>query len=347
MKCLQCQSENRAGAAMCHACGLAMPHEEQVRHPPAELGNTAQVRRSPQMQNVPTSERSHTDPMLRKRRAISENASARAYITHPSISTRQINQAEKQMNLVLGALFLGVIGTGMVAVYINYPNEDIPYAGSPLTALIDDTLRKHVQKNRVAIHAVHPIGSPLLYSTRVNPALKEVEAALKAAPPAAIPVANAKAALPPVEPALRPVPETPPTEIVKLEEPALPPLQAEEPSPPPVAESEPVLKQAELSPANKVPVIDRSIVSEKPRKRLESGCVLDEKLQDCTPRYVVTLKSKRGKVVEERFYPSREMSKKAQELWHREGKILEPNGKINDRHAQKPKTFTPFPGHSI
>lgn len=74
---------------------------------------------------------------------------------------------------------------------------------------------------------------------------------------------------------------------------------------------------------------------------------MEEDNNGCEHRYIVTFKRTWGPILEERAYSSREMSLRAQELWHREGKILEPDGEINDTYEVKPKTFTPIPGHSV
>lgn len=67
----------------------------------------------------------------------------------------------------------------------------------------------------------------------------------------------------------------------------------------------------------------------------------------CSPQYVVSFKRFWGPVLEERVYPNRKMTRRAQTLWDREGKILEADGTINDKYSVKPKTFTPIPGYPV
>lgn len=60
--------------------------------------------------------------------------------------------------------------------------------------------------------------------------------------------------------------------------------------------------------------------------------------------YPVKFKGAFGMTVETRTYRSAEMKQKAQELWDKERKLLEPDGSINTRHVQ-PQTSGVIPGH--
>jgi hypothetical protein len=61
--------------------------------------------------------------------------------------------------------------------------------------------------------------------------------------------------------------------------------------------------------------------------------------------YVAKFKGAFGKVVERRSYPTEEMRQQALDLWHRELKILEPDGSINDKYVPKKQGFCPIPGN--
>lgn len=63
------------------------------------------------------------------------------------------------------------------------------------------------------------------------------------------------------------------------------------------------------------------------------------------PIYEVRFKGLLGLVDEKRSYPTAEMQQRAKALWDKERKILELDGSINDRYAQKQSAGSVIPGH--
>jgi hypothetical protein len=80
--------------------------------------------------------------------------------------------------------------------------------------------------------------------------------------------------------------------------------------------------------------------------KLAAGCTSGHP-QKRARQYVVSFRRFWGGVLEERIYPNRRMSRRAQTLWDREGKILEADGTINEKYAIRRKTFTPIPGYPV
>jgi hypothetical protein len=321
MKCPQCGKENAVEYASCVACGAGLIAGDGAlgRRKRAFYGNTG-IAGSP-------------------------------YITQPSVDVNRVIQVEKQMSMLLGVLFMATLALGALAVYLNLPDEEQQsYRVSPLAALIERALNSPLQHTHTQTFTGREIGAPMLYNANASTALQKIENALEEAPPAAnkLQAGGEGKKRKSKEKVLQPKMEKPIQEA-KAEPPPLHTLQpvasVEVPAAPPAENASMPPEKTEDPNANKVAVVDRSIVSDKPPKRHKSGCVLDKDTEECASRYVVTFKRKWGPIVEERAYPNPEMSQRAQELWRREGKILEPNGKINDSYVVKPKTFSPIPGH--
>jgi|GEM_PF-1959976 len=364
MKCPQCQQENSAGTIFCVSCGAGLipgTRYKRRKSPEENAGDSA----APQFsltEAEAAAEAERIALLLRKKSAFPGSAGTSPYITQPSVGVERVSQIEKQMSLLLGGLLIGAVALGVLGVYLNLPEEDQPYRVSPLAGLIEQILNKPPHQAHMQSLADQKIGAPMLYNVNARSGLAEVEATMAKAPAAASAADTTREAQeqPPVEERQekaqeQQAPEKPapdngePIQMAKLE---TPPAQT---PPPPEPVARPATSTANNAPppaakihpnANKVAVVDRNIVTKKPLKRDSLGCAIDQDPQECSPGYVVTFKRVWGQVVEERIYPSSEMSRRALELWRREGKILEPNGKINEAYVVKPKTFSPIPGHA-
>lgn len=334
MKCPQCRLENPAGTTVCTSCGSPL-------FTAADSASEEAARAQ------------------RRKRAFSSGvdiSGSSPYITQPSAGRQRVSQVERQMSVLLGGLFVIVMAVSALAIYLNVPKEGEPYYGSPFAAMIEHALRKPVRNASAETWTGKEIGAAMLYD--VNAQFRDIDAMLAEAPSAAgqrTYVESATESMEPEQPRPRREKRAKKTEPIQEAAPeVLPPLETPtvEAQPVQVAAVAPVEATAppprkEPPATNQVAVVDRSITSEKPRKRLKSGCMAEEGESACGHRYVVEFKRTWGPVLEERVYPSREMSQRAQALWHREGKILEPNGKINETYVVKPKTFSPIPGHSV
>jgi outer membrane biosynthesis protein TonB len=359
MKCPQCQLENPAVMNVCTSCGAELfPGVEKQRRASGNSPDSSS--RIPPQQKAAIAEAEQASREMRRKRAFSGSAEitgSSPYITQPSIGRQRVGQIERQMSMALGLLFVIVIGVAAWVVTLNLPDDEKPYAGSPLAFLIEEALRKPNKKVNAETYIGYEIGSPMMYDAKAALGLREVETALVEAPAAAgktdavqpeqqpqvveqVPRLQKEEPPRPEKIEAMPLSPTPPAQSAATPEPVqvanLKPVEKTEPPPPP--------EEPQAS-ASRVPVVDRSIVSEKPRKRAKSGCMAEEGSKDCAHRHVVTFKRNWGPVLEERIYPSRDMSRRAQELWRREGKILEPDGRINDTYVLKPKSFSPIPGH--
>lgn len=69
------------------------------------------------------------------------------------------------------------------------------------------------------------------------------------------------------------------------------------------------------------------------------------KARSAKPKFKAEFKGIFGQVVATRSYPSKKMRRKAQNLWAREGKILEPDGSIYQPYESAPSSLSPIPGH--
>jgi hypothetical protein len=272
---------------------------------------------------------------------------ASPYITQPTVGRKRIGQAERDMAWGLGALFIISIGLAYLGVYLNLPEDEKPYAAaSPMAYLIEQTLRKpKMEKVNFETYIGYEVGSPMMYDAKAALGLREVEKVMAAVPPATGKRKVVAEETPVEEPAAAPEPKKP----VPVAEVEAVPVPAPKPAPVEVAALAPAEKAVpspgkDSSETARVQVVDRSIVSEKPPKLAKAGCSEGGNKDDCA-RHVVTFRRNWGPVLEERVYSSEEMSQRARELWQREGKILEPNGGINESYVVKPKAFTPIPGH--
>ena len=358
MKCPQCQLENPAGTNTCLSCGAVLlngdpPKSRNSRERPADTATAPAENAQASAQAEAAAETERAARELRRKRAFSGSADitgSSPYITQPTLGRKYVGQVERDMGWGLGALFIVAIGVAYWVVYLNLPEDDKPYAaGSPVAFLIEYMLRKpQTEKVNFETYIGYELGSPMMYDAKAALGLREVEKTIATAPPAAdrIEVVEQE---PVEEPAAAPEPKKPePSPVAEVETAPVP-----KPPPPPapveVAALAPVEKalpppKVEETDVNRVPVVDRSIDSEKPPKRTKSGCPSAND-EDCAQRHVVTFRRNWGPVLEERVYSSEEMSRRARELWQREGKILEPNGRINETYVVKPKGFTPIPGH--
>jgi hypothetical protein len=360
MKCPQCQQENSAGTTFCISCGAGLIPGTRSKRRKAPEENPADTAAPQSSQTEAAAEAERIALLLRKKSAFPESTGTSRYITQPSVGIERVSQIEKQMSLLLGGLLIGAVLLGLLGVYLNLPEEEQPYRVSPLAGLIEQILNKPPQKADMQSLADQKIGAPMLYHVNTETSLAEVEATLAKAPASASPVGTTEEMQkqPPREKRQEKVqeqqaPEKPsqddeePIQMAKLETPSVQPPPLPEPvATPATSPANDAPPAARMHPnENKVAVVDRTIVAKKPLKRDSLGCAIDQDPQECSPGYVVTFKRVWGQVVEERIYPSGEMSRRALELWHREGKILEPNGKINETYVVKPKTFSPIPGH--
>jgi hypothetical protein len=359
MKCPQCQLENPVGTNTCLACGAAFANaappksrEDTDGTPESAFASAENAQAQDQAEAAAETERAARE--LRRKRAFSGSAEITGfspYITQPTLGRKRVSQVEREMGWGLGALFIVAIGVAYWVVYINLPEDEKPYAaGSPVAFLIEHVLRKpQAEKVNFETYIGFEVGSPMMYDAKAALGLREVEKTMAAAPPAAS-VQPAVEQEPAEEPAHVPEPKKPEPKPAAEVETAPAPAPTPPPAPVEVAVLAPVetvvpatkVEQPEVS---RVPVVDRSIDSEKPPKRTKSGCPAGANDKDCAQRHVVTFRRNWGPVLEERVYGSEEMSRRARQLWQREGKILEPNGRINDTYIVKPKTFTPIPGH--
>jgi hypothetical protein len=134
----------------------------------------------------------------------------------------------------------------------------------------------------------------------------------------------------------------------------------EDPSalPPPAAGSAPAVAPVAVSPpaaassaSEPPPKTTRHMHKPKPatKKQAEATRVPVAKAspaQTVPPaHYKVIFRRPFGPVVAERSYASEAMKHRAQQLWTREQKILEPDGRINSRYAPKKSVQGVIPGH--
>jgi hypothetical protein len=362
MKCPQCQRENPAGTNTCFFCGTelsngAPPKSRGIPEGPTDSTSTPTANASASATAEAAAETARAARELRRKRAYSGSAEisgSSPYITQPSLGRKRVGQVEQEISWGLGALFIVAIGVAYWVVYLNLPEDDKPYAAaSPVAFLIEHVLRKP-QNSKVNFETYigFEVGSPMMYDAKAALGLREVEKTIAMAPPAA-----AKPRIAEPEPAEEPMaapepkkPEPKPVAAAAVEK-TPSPVPPPQPAPVEVAAIAPVetapLPKVEEEDTGRAPVVDRSIDSEKPPQRTKSGCSSGTDKQDCTQRHVVTFKRNWGPVLTERVYTSDEMARRARELWQREGKILEPNGRINETYVVKPKAFSPIPGHPV
>jgi hypothetical protein len=357
MKCPQCQWENPDGTNTCFSCGAALlegalSKSGGIPEGPSDPASTTTANAPSSAAAKAAAETERAARELRRKRAYSGSAEITGfspYITQPSLGKQRVGQAEREMGWGLGVLFIVVIGVAYWVVYLNLPEDDKPYAvASPVAFLIEHVLRKpQASKVNFETYIGFEVGSPMMYDAKAALGLREVEKTIAVAPPAAAKLQTADPE-PAEEPMALPDPKkSEPKHVVvaaveTVPAPA-PPAPVEVAALAPVETSPP--PKVEQEDTGRAPVVDRSIDSEKPPQRTKSECSSDTDKQDCAQRHVVTFKRNWGPVLAERVYTSEEMARRARDLWQREGKILEPNGRINETYVVKPKAFTPIPGH--
>jgi hypothetical protein len=350
MKCPRCQSDNPAGTHLCTSCGAELFTGAETQRttggPQPGIPPQGQARSESASMGADNA----TREMLRKRAftGSAEITGASPYITQPSVGTQRIGQVEREMSLTMGVLFVVGVGVAAAVIYLNLPEEDRSYAGSPMAFLVEHALRKQsATPANFETYIGYEIGSPMMYDAKAALGLREVEKVTMEVPSGAgkLVIPEQPQAMKTKAKPVEPVVESP-APVAEAEVESVP---VTPPSPVEVAALAPVEKAAlpppKTEPADGAPVVDRSINSEKPHKQTRSGCAAENDSKDCAHRHVVTFRRNWGPVLEERVYPSREMSMRARQLWFREGKILEPDGVINETYVVKPGGFSPIPGH--
>lgn len=135
--------------------------------------------------------------------------------------------------------------------------------------------------------------------------------------------------------------DIPATETDTIEDPET--TVAAELPPPPPEPAKPAASKTTDKPVKPKKAADPVVIPQKPV--VESNTAIVETPAPATPVYEVRFKGLLGLVDEKRSYPTAEMQQRAKALWDKERKILEPDGSINDRYAQKQSSGSVIPGH--
>ncbi|MDX9951429.1 MAG: zinc-ribbon domain-containing protein [Methylophilaceae bacterium] len=128
-------------------------------------------------------------------------------------------------------------------------------------------------------------------------------------------------------------------------------------------ESEPTVAESSPPDAAKPKADNTAVAQTKPKKTPKPVAVVNQKpaatndpvvsaqpeketaAPAAEPVYEARFQGLFGLVDEKRRYPTAEMKARAQALWDKERKILEPDGSINEQYAQKQKSDSVIPGH--
>jgi len=359
MICPQCRSANPDEATTCLSCRAAIKPESSQTNPSASPDSVPTDISSPASPNDEVSSEELTAQAellaqkIREKRARAALASASASISPPadtSAKPPKAKQLEREMILLLGLVFVGAIGVAGLVIDLNMPEDHkkqvTAFKGGeetfqtvnaqPLHPVQADQEQQALAPARE--EAIDDAGQGITGSVAADQETERGEAQVASVEEISAPIAFKPAPVPVADAAEKAVDQTSPAPTTR---PRMEPVRTTQRA----AFSPPAGPKASRS--MKVAVVDKSMASNKNRKRGEAGCNPNAENTNCTHRYVVTFKRFWGPVLEERVYPTRRMSIRAQELWYREGKILEVDGSINEAYVVKPKVFAPVPGYPI
>jgi hypothetical protein len=356
MICPRCQAANPNQATTCLSCGAAISPASNRIDPSTNPDPVSADIPSPVSPNEEVSSEALTAQAellaqkIREKRARAALANAAASSSPPAgtpAKPPKDEQLEREMILLLGLVFVSAIGVAGLVIDLNIPEDH----KEPVTAFkageeafqtantqalppaqagqeqqapapaIEETIAEEDQENTepVAVDQETELNETQVASLEED-----------SAPVAAVP-AQAPAAENAVDQASPASNHRPPIEPARTTQHATFSPSA----------------GSKASRAMKVAVVDKSIAPNKNRKRGAAACDPNAEGADCSHRYVVTFRRFWGPVLEERVYPTRKMSIRAQELWRIEGKILEVDGSINETYVVKPKVFAPVPGFPV
>jgi hypothetical protein len=358
MICPQCQAANLNDVTVCSSCGAAIPSGSSHIDPAATTDPV-----SPQNNDIPsasssiealTSEELNAQAELlaqkvrekRARAALASAASSNSLSADTPVTPPKVQQLEREMSMLLGLVSISVVGIASLMFYFNMPE----YRKAELVAFMNKGGEKTIQTaNDQSPHASSTLPAkeaevPMSAETRQESAPVEVVDAPEAQP-GMMQLAVAENESPSAN--AQPTSTLETNLAKKTDQLSLSPrnkqhVEAETTNPPTG-----LIPATKASRTTKVAVADKSVMSNKSRKREVAGCNPNAKGTECSHRYVVTFKRFWGPILEERVYPTREMSMRAQDLWYREGKILEVDGSINEAYVVKPKDFSPVPGFPV
>lgn len=221
-----------------------------------------------------------------------------------------IPKIESEMSLLLGGVFAGAVALSFTTLYFNMPEHQAEAVRGRFADFVNEAKSEAVKAANADTAAV---AAPPIYA---SPVPIQVAAMQPMEPESVAADINTETVV---------VPESPDNLIAS-------PIEPNAATPASVAR-EPSKHRHKRHAKHRAP-------------QLAAACIPGHKAM-CSPQYVVSFKRFWGPVLEERVYPNRKMTRRAQSLWDREGKILEADGTINDKYSVKPKTFTPIPGYSV